>query len=93
MIWQQTHISERTFERVFSRDVLEAELVWHRDYLPRHITVCEGSGWQFQFDNQLPRELKVGDQFEVTAHVYHRLIKGDTDLKLLICEHESIHQE
>lgn len=93
MIWQQTHISAHTFERVFSCEVSDVELVWHRDHLPRHITVCEGSGWQFQLDNQLPRELNVGDQFEMTAQVYHRLIKGDTDLKLRICESESMHQE
>jgi hypothetical protein len=53
----------------------------------------KGDKWQFQLDNQLPFELCVGDVFEIPAGVYHRLIKGDSDLKLQICEHESIHEE
>jgi len=93
VIWQQTHMSAHAFERVFSCDVLEAALVWHRDHLPRHITVTEGAGWQFQLDNQLPCKLKVGDQFDVPAHMYHRLIKGDSDLKLQIVETEPTHPQ
>lgn len=91
--YAHVQLSEHEFERTFDVHVPEHELVWHRDHNMRQITVVEGSGWQFQLDNQLPRALKVGDQFEIPACVYHRLIKGDSNLKLRICECEPIHQE
>jgi quercetin dioxygenase-like cupin family protein len=91
--YAHTQLSHTEFVRTFDVNVAPHELVWHRDHNTRSITVVEGEGWRFQFDNQLPRELKVGDQFQVCAGVYHRLIKGDTDLKLQIVETEPIHQE
>jgi len=84
--YSHVQLTHHEFERTFDVNVPEHELVWHRDHNTRSITVVEGEGWQFQFDNQLPRLLKVGDQFEVCGGVYHRLIKGDSDLKLRICE-------
>ena len=41
------------FERTFDEDVAEEEMVWHRDKRDRTITVLEGEGWMFQFDNQM----------------------------------------
>lgn len=93
MPYAHTQLSAHAFERTFRVDVSDAEMVWHLDRNHRHITVIQGTGWQFQLDNQLPHTLQVGHVFEVPAHVYHRLIKGDSDLKLRICELESIHQE
>lgn len=86
-------INAQEFERVFPCHVADAELVWHRDHNTRSITVLAGHGWKFQLDNQLPQELRVGDQVLIPAQVYHRLIKGSQDLKLRIFEHESNHLE
>jgi quercetin dioxygenase-like cupin family protein len=91
--YAHAQLTDHEFERTFDVNVAPHELVWHRDHNTRLITVMEGSGWQFQLDNQLPQLLKVGDQFEVHAGVYHRLIKGDSNLKLRICERAPIHQE
>lgn len=93
MPYAHTQLSEHEFERTFSSHVMDSELVWHQDRNHRSITVTEGTGWKFQLDNQLPCVLNVGDTFEVPANMYHRLIKGDTDLKLWICETESTHPQ
>ena len=72
--------------RTFDENVSEIELVWHRDHEARTVTVIEGTGWKFQYDNQLPVELKEGDIFSIEAMRYHRILKGDTGLVLKIDE-------
>jgi len=72
--------------RTFDRNVSEIELVWHRDHKPRTVTVVEGNGWKFQYDNELPTELKKGDVFSIEAMRYHRILKGNTGLVLKINE-------
>ena len=70
------------FERTFDEDVAEEEMIWHRDKRDRTITVLEGEGWMFQFDNELPFIME--GKFTIPMGVYHRVIKGDGDLKLKI---------
>ena len=72
------------FERTFDEDVAEEEMVWHRDKRDRVITVLQGEGWQFQFNGELPFELKENMIFKIPEGMYHRLIKGKTDLVLKI---------
>ena len=72
--------------RVFSEDVLQEELVWHRDKQDRTVTILEGEGWKFQTDNELPKPLSIGDTIEIKAYSYHRIIKGHTELKIKIEE-------
>lgn len=78
--------NKEVFTRIFSKDVDESELVWHRDYFNRIITVVSGTGWKVQMDNSFPREVKEGDSFEIPGGEYHRLIRGSSDLTLLIVE-------
>jgi len=75
-----------TILRTFSPSVQNEELVWHRDKRDRVVEVLEGKNWKVQLDNQLPRELKVGDVFEIKAETYHRILKGTTPLKVKIIE-------
>jgi quercetin dioxygenase-like cupin family protein len=70
--------------RIFSSDVDGEELVWHRDREDRKITVLEGEGWQFQFNGSLPFELTEGRKFNIPEGMYHRVIKGKTDLVLKV---------
>lgn len=72
--------------RYFSKDVDDKELVWHRDRSDRLVTVLEGSGWLFQRDDELPFALYPGDKFFIEAYEYHRILKGNTDLKIKIEE-------
>ena len=68
--------------RIFAQDVDSHELVWHRDREDRIVRVLEGSGWEFQLDNNLPIQLNEGDVIHIPKYEYHRIIKGDTDLKV-----------
>ena len=72
--------------RQFDEDVNDDELIWHRDKRTREITVLEGSGWQLQLDNQLPKELKRGRLYKIPKMEYHRLIKGTGKLVVKIWE-------
>lgn len=70
--------------RIFSSEVESENLVWHRDLQNRRITVLEGEGWQFQFNGSLPFELTEDRIFDIPKDMYHRVIKGKTDLVLKI---------
>jgi quercetin dioxygenase-like cupin family protein len=70
--------------RTFSKDVDAMSLIWHTDQEDRTVTVLEGKGWQFQRDNELPLALTEGDNIFIPKDQIHRIIKGQTDLKLKI---------
>lgn len=70
--------------RTFSKDVETDELKWHFDNENRKITIIEGTGWQFQMDNELPTELKPGNVINIPKGVYHRIKRGSNDLKIKI---------
>ena len=76
--------------RIFSSDVKSNELVWHRDKEDRKITVVEGEGWQFQYNGSLPFELRTERKFDIDKGMYHRLIRGKTDLVLRIEKYEEL---
>lgn len=76
------------FYRKFSEETKDSELVWHRDLHDRKVTVYCGRGWKIQFDNELPRELCINDEFKIPKYKYHRLIKGEGELLLKIEEEE-----
>lgn len=72
--------------RMFSEDVKEHELIWHKDEEDRLIKVITGEGWQFQFENEMPFEMKPGMLFHVPKETYHRIIKGLDILRIKIYE-------
>jgi quercetin dioxygenase-like cupin family protein len=72
--------------REFSQDINPIELMWHRDLKDRKVTVLEGKDWYFQKDNELPLELKEGVHIFIPAKQWHRVIKGNTTLKIKIEE-------
>ena len=74
--------------RTFESFIHEDELIWHRDKKNRLVRVIKGSGWQFQYDNELPKPLDVGDSLYIEKDTYHRLIKGDGTLVLEIKEND-----
>lgn len=74
------------FVRIFNENIKEEELVWHRDKQDREVEVIFSSGWKFQFDNEMPFELKLNDKLFVPKDYYHRLIKGKSNLILKIKE-------
>ena len=84
--YQDTKISEDTKIRIFDENIDPIELMWHRDLLPRKVTILEGKGWFYQQEDQLPQQLNPGDKIFIPALEWHRIIKGNTNLKLQIEE-------
>ena len=76
--------SDGSFIRSFDESVDESELVWHRDERDRKITVISDTGWQIQFDDEMP--ISINRVTEIPKMVYHRLIKGDGALVIEIEE-------
>ena len=70
--------------RFISKDVEPEELVWHRDSEERWVTVESGQGWQLQYNGWLPILLSEGNKYHIQKKLFHRLIRGATDLKLKI---------
>jgi quercetin dioxygenase-like cupin family protein len=79
-----TPITPTLVIREFSSEVDPMELVWHQDPQDRTIEILEGEGWQLQRDNELPLELKKGDRIFIPEFQIHRVIKGNTNLKIQI---------
>lgn len=73
-------------ERVFKENTDTSELVWHRDKKDREVKVMESNGWMFQMDNELPIVLKEGDVVNIPKNTYHRILRGQGDLKIRIKE-------
>lgn len=82
--YQDLQITEKSKIRVFESNVDSGELHWHRDRENRLIEVLEGNGWMLQLDDELPVEMKIGNQYLIPEGVYHRTIKGNGDLKIKI---------
>jgi alkylated DNA nucleotide flippase Atl1 len=72
--------------REFNENIDPTELLWHRDLNSRTVTVLEGNGWYFQRDNELPLELKEGVRIFIPKLEWHRVIKGNSLLKIKIEE-------
>ena len=70
--------------RVFNEKTNSDEFKWHRDREDRLITILEGEGWKIQIDNELPKDLKSGETLIIPEGVYHRVIKGNGNLKVSV---------
>jgi len=79
-----TPITQTSVIREFSSEVDPMDLVWHQDEEDRTIEILEGNGWQLQRDNELPLALQEGDSIFIPMGQIHRVIKGNTNLKLQI---------
>lgn len=88
--YEDQEINTWSFIRVFSHDVLTEELVWHRDEKGRYIEILEGTGWEIQYENGLPKKLHKGDRFFIPAKTFHRIKRGMTDLKIKVEEFDGI---
>ena len=84
--YYQEKINSNTIIRTFDCNVKNEELVWHRDKGYRKVEVIDGEGWEIQFENCLPAKIEKGDTFYIPSFVYHRIKRGNTNLKLSIEE-------
>ena len=79
-------IYSNVFTRVFKEDIEDKQLIWHKDKKDRTVKVIYGTGWKLQYDNQLPFELETGQNYHIKKEEFHRLLKGNSELKLEIKE-------
>ena len=84
--YEDQELNSWSFIRTFKRDMLNEELVWHRDRNGRFIEILEGDNWEIQFDDKLPNKLQKGDKFFIPAKTYHRIKRGNSDLKIKVEE-------
>ena len=78
--FEEEQIDQYNFIRTFPADVDEMDLIWHADKENRIITVLEGNGWKFQFDEELPIKMTEGKSISILKGVIHRVIKGNGPL-------------
>lgn len=84
--YKEKQLDDNTKIRVFHPNTNESELTWHRDERNRVVEVVRGDRWYFQYDNETPFELNVGDKFFIPSKMYHRIINGITPLVIKILE-------
>ena len=76
----EEQIGDNLFIRTFKQETDSGEMIWHRDREDRIIEPIGETNWGFQIDNKLP--IKLSEKIYIPKGVYHRLIKGDGDLKI-----------
>lgn len=81
-------IYKNVFTRVFKENVKKEQLIWHKDRKDRVVKVIYGTGWKLQMDNELPFELELGQNYYIKKENFHRLHKGNSELKLEIKEYD-----
>jgi len=73
-------VRRRTFDSCTSHE----ELIWHRDKNDRILRVISGNGWCIQFDDELPIDLVPGSKHNISAEIWHRLIKRNVSDDLIV---------
>ena len=85
--YEENQVAPNFKHRTFREDADNSDLCWHRDAEDRTVRVLEGSRWSLQLDNRLPMALVPGRDYNIPREVYHRLIKGNSDLVVEIVMH------
>ena len=78
--FEEINSGDNVFIRTFNSSVNELELYWHKDKEDRIISPLNDTNWKLQMDNEIPKVIE-GDMF-IPKNTYHRVIKGDGDLKI-----------
>jgi len=70
--------------REFSEDVTSEELKWHFDEEDRMVKPLHKTDWMVQIDNEFPQKLTENSEIFIPKGIYHRLIKGNGNLKVKV---------
>jgi hypothetical protein len=84
--YTQKKLSSGKLIREFSSDTNSDELKWHRDENNRLIRVLNENDWLIQFEDDLPIELIEGEYLHIPEKMFHRVIKGKSNLVIEIEE-------
>ena len=75
-------VTDKYIIREFNENIDPIELLWHRDDEDRTIKILGETNWKVQLDNELPTSLN--ESIFIPRHHWHRVIKGNGNLKLKI---------
>ena len=75
-------VTDKYIIREFNENIDPIELMWHRDDEDRTIEILGETNWKVQLDNELPTSLN--QPIFIPRHKWHRVIKGEGNLKLKI---------
>jgi len=78
------------FIRTFDVNTPSEELKWHFDDENRIIIPIQSNGWKIQIDESLPEDLVDGKEYFIPIDVYHRVIKGHSNLEIKLYKLDSI---
>jgi quercetin dioxygenase-like cupin family protein len=84
--YRESVIKNGTMIREFNHDGPSEELEWHMDRRTRHVTVVEGDGWKLQLESGLPFVMVPGRTYEIPMRSWHRVIKGEGNLRIIVDE-------
>jgi len=80
--FNESQLEPNTFIREFKQDTDSGDLHWHRDHEDRIIESIGETDWMIQLDNELPKV--INEKMFIPMGVYHRVIKGSGDLKIML---------
>lgn len=80
--YEEINVDESYSIRNFPSGISENYFKWHIDEEDRIIKPITNSSWKFQEDNKLPTTLN--ENIKIKKGTFHRILKGDGDLRLLI---------
>jgi len=75
-------VTDKYIIREFNENIDPIELKWHRDLEDRTVEIIGETDWKVQLDNELPTSLNK--QILIERHQWHRVIKGNGNLRLKI---------
>lgn len=80
-------VNENVFIRIFTDKIDDSFFEWHRDKKDRLIKFIHvDPGWKFQYDDQLPMTIELYQELFIEKARYHRLVKGNGKVIILIEE-------
>ena len=82
--YENLEVTEEYIIRKFPHDTEAEDLLWHRDRENRLIEHVSGTGWSFQYDNELPIPIKSNQGIDISAGAWHRIHRGSDDLIIKI---------
>lgn len=84
--YREVRLSGSSMIREFSGDASTDELEWHMDRRNRMVTVIRGTGWKLQLETGLPIVMREGTTYSIPKESWHRVIRGNGPLRILIQE-------
>jgi hypothetical protein len=80
--YKDIEVTDKYIIREFNENIDPIELLWHRDDESRTVEIIGETDWKVQLDNELPTSLN--ESIFIPRHHWHRVIKGNGNLKLKI---------